>query len=112
MKKNLKNKTSYTFIKTSKDLNAYTDYLLTFAKLLAVDTETYIDESKLNPSALDPHSSKISLIQVNFIGGIPTIIDVIKIGVLKCSYFIEKIMMNKEIIKVFHNASFDIKQFK
>ena len=112
MKKNLKNKTSYTFIKTSKDLNAYTDYLLTFANLLAVDTETYIDESKLNPSALDPHSSKISLIQVNFIGGIPTIIDVMEIGVLKCFYFIEKIMMNKEIIKVFHNASFDIKQFK
>lgn len=112
MRENLNNNNSYTLITNKKDLNNYTDYLLSFVKLLAVDTETYIDESKLNPSALDPHSSCISLIQTNFLGGVPTIIDVITIGPSNCNYFIEKIMMNNEITKVFHNASFDIKQFK
>ena len=110
MPNNLRPKNNYTLIETKSRLVSYTDYLLTFAKILAVDTETYIDESKLKPSALDPHSSKISLIQVNFTGGVPTIIDVIKVK--DCSYFIDKIMLNKDIIKVFHNASFDIKQFK
>ena len=110
MKEKLNSK--FTLIETKKDLINYTDYLLTFANLLAVDTETYIDETKINPSALDPHSSKVSLIQVNFIGGVPTLIDVIKIGIEDCNYFIEKILMNNKIVKVFHNASFDIKQIK
>ena len=103
---------SFTYIETKKDLNNFVDYLLTFAKILAVDTETYIDEAKINPSALDPHSSKISLIQINFVGGVPILIDVIAIGVDNFDYFINSIMMNEKIIKVFHNASFDIKQFK
>lgn len=102
----------YVIINKKEDLVNYTNYLLSFSSLLAVDTETYIDETKLNPSALDPHSSKISLIQVNFEGGTPTIIDVIELGSKNCKYFIDNIMLNESIIKVFHNSVFDIKQFK
>ena len=82
-------------------------------KVLGCDTETYIDLTKIDASALDAHSSKISLIQINYIdNNKPWLIDVIKIGVDACMEFINKIMMNENIIKVFHNARFDIKQFK
>jgi len=80
---------------------------------LACDTETFVDLAKINASALDAHSSNISLIQINQIDNkIPWIIDVIAIGIEGCMNFINKIMMNNNILKIFHNARFDIKQFK
>jgi len=81
--------------------------------VIGCDTETYIDLDKINASALDAHSSKVSLIQINVRGNKePWLIDVIGIGVEGCMNFINTIMMNDDILKVFHNARFDIKQFK
>ena len=90
------------------------DLIITVLKqyeLIALDTETYINLSKINSSALDPHSSKISLIQVNTIDNKePYIIDVIRLK-NKLERFNQEILLNNNIRKVIHNASFDIKQF-
>ena len=102
----------FYYINSKQDLNLLVD-VLKQQTILAVDTETYIDLTKLDASALDPHSSLISLIQVNYPNNkVPYIIDVISIGIQNCCRFIQEIMLNEQITKIFHNASFDIAQFK
>lgn len=100
------------YIDTEEDLNDLVE-VLKYKQFLACDTETYVDLTKINASALDPHSSKISLIQISWQENLcPYIIDIIRIGVEDCKRLIDEVFMNPEIIKVFHNAKFDIKQFK
>ena len=100
------------YIDTEEELNDLVDVLI-YKGYLACDTETYVDLSKINASALDPHSSKISLIQISWQDNIcPYIIDVIRIGIEGCKRLIDEVFMNPDIVKVFHNARFDIKQFK
>ncbi len=100
------------YIDSKEDLDEVVEVFCT-KDVLGCDTETNVDLSKIDATALDPHSSKISLIQMSWIDNpYPYIIDVIKIGVEGCKNLIDRVFMNKDIIKVFHNARFDIKQFK
>lgn len=81
---------------------------------LALDTETYAlyDLYKDKASALDPHTSRIRLIQLNWDNNyLPIIIDVFKIGIEPLQPFIEE-LAKPDILKLFHNAAFDLKQFR
>ena len=100
------------YVDTLQDLEIVT-LKAEIEEAIACDTETYVDLSKKNASALDPHSSKISMIQINWrYNEHPYLIDVIRIGIKNCMDFINRVFMNSKILKVFHNAKFDIKQFK
>lgn len=102
----------FWYIDTAVDLDAMTEVWLS-EPTVGCDTETYVDLDKIEASALDAHSSKISLIQINIRENKqPWLIDVIAIGIKGCMNFVNKIMMNDNILKIFHNARFDIKQFK
>jgi DNA polymerase I-like protein with 3'-5' exonuclease and polymerase domains len=81
-------------------------------KELAIDTETKIDLSKLSPSALDPHSSNISLVQLNSIDNkIPYILDFLSLSKEAKELFNKEVLMNKDIRKLIYYAQFDLKQF-
>jgi DNA polymerase I-like protein with 3'-5' exonuclease and polymerase domains len=106
------NEVSIRYIETKEELVKVVS-ILKEEEILGVDTETYIDLSKSFSSALDPHSSLISTVQLSrSTDKIAYIIDVITIGIDNCKCLIENIIVNKSILKVFHNASFDMKQFK
>lgn len=80
--------------------------------ILGCDTEVGIDEKAHNPNPLDPHSASISLFQVNYPGCYtPFVIDVLAIGPDNCEALVE-ILLDENILKIFHYASFDIKQVK
>lgn len=99
------------YVTEDKDVSS----VISFCKqydLLAVDTETNIDLDKLNPSALDPHSSKISLVQVNSIDNkCPYILDFISLSTESKELFNKEVLMNNKIRKIIHYAVFDNKQF-
>lgn len=78
-----------------------------------MDTETYplSEEYGEKASALDPHTSRIRLIQLAWPTGIAQIVDVKRLGVENCAGLIED-LLNPELVKVLHNKKFDLKQFK
>jgi hypothetical protein len=74
-------------------------------KELAIDTETKIDLSKLSPSALDPHSANISLVQINSIDNkIPYILDFLSLSKEAKELFNKEVLMDKDIRKLIHYA--------
>lgn len=95
------------------------DYLMSlFQKqqlsLLAVDTETYIDISKFSPSALDPHSSLLSLLQLSdginvYLISTVELNNIIHPAILR---LIHEVFLNEEVKKVMHFAQFDLQQIK
>lgn len=98
------------YITTKEDLKETVSFLKD-KDLLSIDTETFVDVTKLNSSALDPHSSIVSLIQVNSIDNkIPFVIDLLEIGIEEARIFDKEILQNKNIRKVIQNAPFDMKQ--
>lgn len=102
----------FYYVDTIEDLAEVT-LLAEQQQFIGTDTETYVDLTKQASSALDAHSSLISLIQLNWPGNDkPYLIDVISIGVENCMDLIERVYMQEDICKIFHNASFDIKQFR
>jgi DNA polymerase I-like protein with 3'-5' exonuclease and polymerase domains len=99
------------YITEDKDMSSVISFCKQY-KELAVDTETKIDLSKLNPSALDPHSSNISLVQINSIDNkIPYILDFLSLSKEAKELFNQEVLMDKNIRKIIHFAQFDIKQF-
>lgn len=99
------------YISEDKDINIVIDFCLSY-DLLAVDTETKVDLNKINSSALDPHSANISLVQVNSIdNSIPYLLDFLLLSKEAKELFNLKVLMNKNIRKIIHYASFDLKQF-
>ena len=81
--------------------------------LIALDTETYAlsEHYGEKASALDPHTSRIRLVQIAWEGGIAQVVDVKKLGVEACSGLIQA-LMRVDLTKVLHNKKFDLKQFK
>ena len=101
----------FYYITTVEELEEACDILDT-KKVLGCDTETCIDDEAFNPSPLDPHSAEISLFQVNYPGSFtPFIIDILTIGADNCRRLVN-ILRNENILKIFHYASFDLKQMK
>lgn len=99
------------YVSEDQDIAIVIDFCLSY-NLLAVDTETKVDLNKLNSSALDPHSANISLVQVNSIdNSIPYLLDFLLLSKEAKELFNEKVLMNKDIRKIIHYASFDLKQF-
>lgn len=81
--------------------------------LIALDTETYPLSSEYGDkaSALDPHTSRIRLIQIAWSTGIAEVVDVKRLGVENCAGLIED-LLNPNLTKVLHNKKFDLKQFR
>lgn len=101
----------FYYITTVEDLTKACS-ILKQQSILACDTEVGIDEKAYNPNPLDPHSAMISLFQVNYFGSFtPFVMDVLVIGPDKCQPLIE-ILMDESILKIFHYASFDLKQMR
>jgi DNA polymerase I-like protein with 3'-5' exonuclease and polymerase domains len=99
------------YVTEDKDISSVISFCKEHEEL-AVDTETYIDITKLNPSALDPHSSKISLVQINSINNkTPYILDFISLSKEAKELFNKEVLMDKSIRKCIHFAQFDLKQF-
>ena len=106
------NNISWFYLTNKSDITELLS-ILNDKSTLALDTETYpLSHLSPNASALDPHTSKIRLVQLNYIGNkIPYIVDVLKIGVEEVRELIKEI--GKEtVLKVIHNARFDIKQIR
>lgn len=99
------------YASTDKDIKE----VISFCKdtdLLGTDTETKVDLSKLDATALDAHSANISLVQVNTIDcKTPYLIDFLSVSPDAKAEFNQEVLMNPAIKKVFHNARFDLKQF-
>lgn len=99
------------YVTEDKDIDKVVNFCLSYV-LLAVDTETKVDLSKLQSSALDPHSANISLVQVNSLdNSIPYILDFLLLNKKSKELFNEKVLMNRNIRKVIHYSTFDLKQF-
>lgn len=99
------------YITEDKDISSVISFCKQY-KELAVDTETKIDLSKLNPSALDPHSSNISLVQINSIDNkTPYILDFLSLSKESKEIFNKEVLMNNNIRKLIHYAQFDLRQF-
>lgn len=99
------------YITEDKDIDTVIDFCLSHS-LLAIDTETKVDLTKLESSALDPHSSNISLVQINSIDNtIPYVLDFLCLSENAKEKFNVAVLMNKNIRKIIHFATFDIKQF-
>ncbi len=71
-------------------------------KVLGCDTET---------TGLDPHVNKIRLLQLGN-GRETLVVDVFKTGVEATAKYLKPILTSTEIVKVFHNAKFDLKFIK
>lgn len=100
---------SYLYVTNVKDLLPIIDKV-SQAEILACDTEVRADFDK-HPKATwkDPHTSKVRLFQLfNEEWSCPAIVDVLKIGVEDTMPLIEE-LAKPEHIKVFHNASYDLK---
>lgn len=80
------------------------------AEILACDTEVRADFDKHSKATWkDPHTSKVRLLQLfNEDWDEPVIVDVLKIGIENTMPLIEE-LAKPEHIKVFHNASYDLK---
>lgn len=82
--------------------------------ILAVDTEVraLYKLYKEKANALDPHTSEIRLIQINWLDNtVPIIIDVLKIGKSNVLPFVKELALDNKL-KIFHRAVYDLKQFK
>ncbi len=100
----------FYYITDSKYLDSAIN-ILNKQELLGVDTETYALFSVFNDraSGLDPYTSDIRLIQINYLGNkSPYIFDILKIGKDKIQPLID-LLNNPSIEKVFFNSSFDLK---
>lgn len=99
------------YITEDKDMPSVISFCKSY-DLLGVDTETNIDLSKIDPSALDPHSANISLVQVNSLNNnIPYILDFLLLSKEAKELFNKEVLMNENIRKVIHFATFDLGQF-
>lgn len=101
----------YMYITNKEELQVICE-LLKSQKVLCVDTETYVDNSKKESTALDPHSSLISLIQINYLNNkVAILIDTILINKQDLiDILVLPILMNKEVEIVMHNTKFDLQQ--
>ena len=100
----------FYYITCLNDLITLIDSLQDYS-YVGLDSETYVDLTKINSSALDPHSNKISLLQLNYKDNkYPFVIDVLQIEQEdNLDYLVNNLFLNSSICKVLHNASFDIK---
>lgn len=94
---------SFYYITEEDELGSLIDKLKEVS-ILGLDTETKVVVN--GGSALDPHTARIRLIQLNWLGNDhPYVIDVDRVN---CMPLIEAI---QPILKVIHNAQFDLKMF-
>lgn len=101
---------SFEYIQEAHELPQMIQALSEF-NCLAVDTETRaLWELGAFASALDPHSARISLIQINTRNGDPWVVDALLLG--EAVQPLIDFLMREDIIKVFHNSTFDRQMFR
>lgn len=99
----------YHLVQSNKELDALLD-ILSALDIVAVDTETYPDES-FGPmaSGLDPHTSFLRMIQFNWITNKePYILDFKKLVISERNWEGLKAFFIGNVRKVAHNATFEI----
>lgn len=100
---------SYLYVTKVEDIQSVIN-MVSQVEILACDTEVRADFDK-HPKATwkDPHTSKVRLLQLfNEDWDEPVIVDVLKVGIENTMPLVEELAKPK-YIKVFHNASYDLK---